>query len=199
MNPNYCNRCESGPLGGVRTDLGVLFADVRGYTSWCEGRTSEEVTRTLNRFYHVAGEALFRRGAIIDKMVGDEVMAVFYPPWLGDKDPREEMLATAREMLRGVGSRSKEGPWLPVGIGVDFGPAFLGLVGAGGVKDFTVLGDVVNIAARLQGEAGPGQVVASEQLWAGLEDSPQMQQVELRLKGKSEAVRARVLDVAAGS
>ena len=74
-NPSLCNTCfEKAPMGGVEMEVGVLFADVRGYTSMAEGIAPESVADTLNRFYDAASHVL-SRSAIIDKLVGDEVMA----------------------------------------------------------------------------------------------------------------------------
>jgi adenylate cyclase len=84
-----------------------------------------------------------------------------------------------------------------LGVGLDFGRVFVGNVGGGGeVRDFTALGDAVNTAARLQGAAGPGQIVMSERVYASVAAAhPDAQSVELELKGKSASVRARVVDV----
>ncbi len=99
--------------------------------------------------------------------------------------------------MRGVGYGSREGSWLPLGVGVDFGRAFVGNVGSGEVKDFTALGDVVNTAARLQGKAKPGQLVISERVYREVADRyPDAPRVELELKGKSEPVPAHVVEFA---
>jgi Adenylate and Guanylate cyclase catalytic domain len=77
-NPNYCMGCfEMAPLGGHDMEVGVLFADIRGFTTWCEGRDVIEVERTLNRFYAISTAVMADRDAIIDKLVGDEVMGLF--------------------------------------------------------------------------------------------------------------------------
>ena len=177
--------------------MGVLFADMRGYTSMAESRPLEEVARLLNRFYAVATDVLGSRDALIDKLVGDEVMALFLTGFTGPGCFRK-MASAAEGLLRGVGHGSSEGPWLPLGIGMDFGVAFVGNVGAGEVKDFTALGDVVNTAARLQAEAKAGQIVMSERVYREVaERYPDVPRVELRLKGKSEPVAARVVEIGA--
>ena len=177
-------------------EVGVLFADMRGYTALAERRSPEEVARFLNRFYAVAARVLADHDALIDKLVGDEVMALFLMAFTG---PRymEKMVSAAEALLRGVGYGSREGPWLPLGVGVDFGLAFVGNVGSGEVKDFTAIGDVVNTAARLQGEAKGGQLVISERVYTAVEGRyAGASRVELELKGKSEPVPARVVDLA---
>jgi len=177
--------------------VGILFADVRGYTALAEKEAPEEIARLLNRFYAVATNQLASRDALIDKLVGDEVMALFLTGLTGPGCFRK-MASAAEGLLRGVGHGSSEGPWLPLGIGMDFGIAYVGNVGAGEVKDFTALGDVVNTAARLQAEAKPGQIVMSERVYREVaERYPDVPRVELQLKGKSEPVAARVVEFAA--
>jgi adenylate cyclase len=179
----------------VEIELGILFADVRGYTTLAEGKPPEEVARLLNRFYALATEEISRRDGVIDKMVGDEVMALFLTGWTGP-DYMERMVSTGEALLRGVGHGSREGPWLPLGVGVDFGLAFVGNIGAGEVKDFTALGDVVNTAARLQGEAQAGQLVMSERVYQAVSGRyPSARRVELQLKGKSQPVTAHVVEI----
>jgi len=75
------------------------------------------------------------------------------------------MVTAAEIMLGRLGRASKEGPWLPIGIGLDHGPAFVGNIGSSEVSDFTALGDVVNTAVRLQAEAKPGQILMSERVY----------------------------------
>ena len=198
-NPKLCDACfERAPVGGYEMDIGVLFADVRGFTTMAEHERPEDVAGLLNRFYRVATDVLVKRFAIVDKLIGDEVMALFLPlfPTLGERTC-DVMVETAEELLRGVGYQSGEKPWLALGIGAHFGPASVGNVGTGEVKDFTAVGDVVNVAARLQAKAGPGEIVVSEVVYERLA-TPYLQAspVTLTVKGREEPVRARVLDPA---
>ena len=198
-NPNLCKACfEHAPLGGVEAEIGILFADVRGFTSLAETMSPEEVSRLLGRFYEVAAEALLRHDALIDKMVGDEVMALFIAPIMSEP-PIEGMVSAGEELLQAVGYGGPGEPWLPLGVGADFGTAFIGVVGSDEVvKDFTALGDVVNTAERLQSSAGPGQMVLSERVYQAVADRyPAAEGIELELKGKSEPVSARVIEVGA--
>ena len=142
------------PPGGAEVDIAVLFADVRGSTELGEGMGAGEFAAMLNRFYHTASHALLDHKAMIDKMVGDEVMALFIQGPTG-ADYRTQAVLGAVELMRGLGYGRGE-PTLPVGIGVHAGPAYVGKVGTSEVHDFTALGDTVNTAARLQAEAGPG-------------------------------------------
>ena len=150
---------------------GVLFADLRGFTARARAPTREEVSLILRRFYRCAEDVLFPE-AVIDKLIGDEVMALYLPA-RQLRHRRETrcpalMLEHARELLRAVGYGSAEGPFVEMGIGIDFGEAFVGNIGERALYDFTAVGDVVNTASRLQGEAAGGEIVISERVAAGL-------------------------------
>ena len=138
-----------------------MFADVRGSTSLAEQMGATAFAAMLNRFYRVASDALVARNGIIDKMVGDEVMALFIPSMSGAELCRAPVLA-AEDLLRGLGYGGAQEAWLPVGIGIHSGLAYVGKVGTEGVNDFTALGDTMNTAARLQSEAAEGEIVMSE-------------------------------------
>jgi adenylate cyclase len=199
-NPNWCRVCfEEAPIGGAEVPTGVLFADIRGFTSYSESRPTEEVARHLNRFYAVATRVLAGHDAVIDKLVGDEVMALWLPGYAGREEYIAKMVAAAEELLRAVGFGGEGEPWLPLGLGLDHGFAFVGNVGSGEVKDFTALGDVVNTAARLQAQAKPGQIVMSERVYqeAATVRFPEAPMVEMNLKGKSEPVAGRIVELTA--
>ncbi len=194
-NPKFCASCfEKAPIGGVEMEAGVLFADVRGFTALAERMPPDDVAQLLNRFYTEASRVLTRAG-LVDKLVGDEVMALYLPQLLGRRW-EDELLRDARALLAAVGYGQGREPWLPLGVGVDVGRAYVGNVGAGEVKDFTALGDVVNTAARLQSAAAGGQVVMSTRLFSRLSAPPRAAAAMLELKGKREVEPARVLDLA---
>jgi adenylate cyclase len=193
-NPSLCNTCfEKAPMGGVEMEIGVLFADVRGFTSLSETMEPADVAELLNRFY-AAASAILSRSAIVDKLVGDEVMALYVPQLLSGEGWEDDMLRDARDLLASVGYGSSGEPWLRLGVGIDVGRAFVGNVGSGDVKDFTAIGDVVNTTARLQSAAEAGQIVLSERLCSRLSDAPAgAAPTSLVLKGKSEPEPVRVL------
>ena len=194
-NPTICNTCfEEAPMGGVDMEIGVLFADIRGFTSLAEDMATDDVAEMLNRFYAAASQVL-TRSAIVDKLVGDEVMALYLPQLIGESW-EDHIVRDASDLLAAVGHGAPEGPWLALGVGIDVGRAFVGNVGAGDVKDFTALGDVVNTASRLQSAAAAGQVVMSERLFGRLATPPPNAAVaHLELKGKQSAEPARILDL----
>jgi len=162
-NPNLCARCcDSLPVGGAEVDVAVLFADIRGSTAIGEQSETSAYAHLLNRFYAAATDVLLRHDALIDKLIGDEAMALFIPGVAGP-EYRRKAIAAGLDVLRAVGYGSPEGPWLTVGVGVNAGSAFVGNVGSA-VVDFTALGDPVNVAARLQGAAAGGELVVSDDL-----------------------------------
>jgi adenylate cyclase len=192
-NPRLCGMCfEKAPMGGSEMEVGVLFADIRGFTSLAESSEPGAMAELLNRFYATAADVLCHH-AIIDKLVGDEVMAL-YVPMLFDDDVAEHMVSDARALLEAAGYGKGE-PWVELGIGLDLGTAYVGNVGAGDVKDFTAIGDVVNTAARLQGAAAGGEIVVSSRVYALAGDhAPEAAPRELELKGKTEPERAMVIE-----
>jgi adenylate cyclase len=188
LNPRFCNLCfEKIPLGGAEMELGVLFADVRGFTALAESMPPREVQERLARFYSTASNVLIRHDALVDTPAGDQVLALFLPP-IVDGDVFEHLVDAGLELLAAVDE-------LPVGAGADFGTAFVGNVGSSELaKDFTALGDVVNVASRLQGAAADGELVLSEHVWEHVAGRfPDARRAELELKGKSAPVAARVL------
>jgi adenylate cyclase len=187
--PNLCATCvEAAPPGGMTTEVGVLFADLRGFTSLSERADPEATSALLRRFYACAEDVIFPE-AIVDKLIGDEVMALYLPMYRAFEEAAPLMLDHAHALLRRVGYGSDEGPFAEVGIGLDYGEAFVGNVGRSSLNDFTAVGDVVNVASRLQGAARGGEIVASARLVDRLAQ-PRGERIELELKGKSEPVAA---------
>jgi adenylate cyclase len=194
-NPNLCSRCcDQMPPGGAEIDVAVLFADVRGSTALGERIAATEYAELLNRFYAAATEVILRHDGLIDKLIGDEAMALFIPGVAGP-DYRKRALAAACDLLRAVGYGTPGGPWLPVGVGLNAGQAFVGNVGSA-VVDFTALGDAVTVAARLQGSAGRGQLVVSEDLTDGMvEQLPGAQRSQIDARGRDAPVPVLVADL----
>src|SRR5687768_8335253 len=198
MNPRYCNQCEvfvrTHP-GGAEIELTLLFADIRGSTRIAEQMPSGEFRRLLNRFYDAANRVLIDSDALVDKLVGDEVIGL-YLPVIGVDHPRKAALA-ARDLLLATGHGDPEGPWVPVGAGVHTGNAFVGGVGSEAtVMDFTAIGDAVNIAARLASVAAAGEVLISESSYPFVRDD--LGELDLRqlvVKGRDAPVDVRVLQV----
>jgi adenylate cyclase len=166
-----------------------MFVDIRGFTALAEQLEPAAVAAQLNRFYEAASKAIFRYDGTLDKLVGDQVMGFFGAP-IGRDDHASRAVATAREIMRNVFAVTAA-ERLGIGIGISTGEAFVGNVGAGEVTDYTVLGDTVNVAARLQGEAASGEILIAQETYAQVaSEFPHAKRHELLLKGKSEPVIA---------
>lgn len=155
-NPQLCNACFRASAkhpGGAEIEISVLFADVRGSTSLAETMPPAEYSRMLDAYYRVATDAIRQPGGLIDKLLGDGVMALFIQGFAG-ADHAAKVVAAARVILRGVE--------LPVGVGVHTGNAWVGFVGSEDVVDFTALGDAVNTASRLGSEAATRELLLSD-------------------------------------
>ena len=159
-NPNLCSRCcDALPAGGAEVDVAVLFADVRGSTALAQRAVARDFAALLNKFYVAATRTLLRHDAVIDKLIGDEVMA-FFVRGISGPQYRRRAVQAGMELLEAVGYGSAEGPWLDLGLAVNAGVAYVGNVG-GAVVDFTALGDPVNASARMQQHAASGELLVA--------------------------------------
>jgi adenylate cyclase len=197
-NPNICTSCQSVMIkhhGGAEVDATMLFADIRGSTTIAERMSSQEFRALLDRFYTVASEAVFAHGGILDKFVGDEVVAAFAP--LLGMNYSERAVAAARDILKATGHEKPGGPWAPIGAGVHTGRVWFGAVGEGSHTELVAVGDAVNVTARLAALAGAGEILVSAAAaeHAGLDaDLPRR---SLELKGKKHAIEVVSLRVGA--
>jgi adenylate cyclase len=195
-NPNYCRMCEtllSENHGGAEVELTFLFADVRGSTGLGERMAPTAFSELLNRFYEVAARVVIEHEGLVDKFVGDEIVAWFAPPFAG-REHAKAAVAAAQALLDHTGHRSPEGPWVPIGAGVHTGVAFVGSIGEGGVSDFTALGDAVNTTARLASAAGAGEILVSRSAAnaAGIATEG-LEERHLDLRGRTEPIDVLVL------
>lgn len=196
-NPRFCEKCKvfEHP-GGAEVTITMLFADVRGSTTLAEQMSAREFSKLINRFYTVATHVLIQTDALVDRLMGDEAIGLYIPGFAGPKHSLRAVEA-AQELLRLTGHRDAKGPWLPVGIGVHTGTAFVGVVGdEESTADFTALGDNVNITARLASQAGPGEILISDSTcFASGMDLEHLEHKQLELKGRSEPIGVRLMQV----
>jgi adenylate cyclase len=196
-NPRWCNICEEFTRthpGGAEVEVTLVFADIRGSTTLAERMAPTEFRELLQRFYGIATRGFIGTDAIVDKLVGDEVIALYLPAFAGS-DCTRRAVGAAQQLLVATGHGPDRAPWLPVGIGLHAGRAYVGSVGSTeGVVDFTALGDTVNIAARLASEAGAGEIliseVASREARLG---TPEKERRQLDLRGHAEPIEVHVL------
>jgi len=186
-NPNLCQYCfDHLGSGGLEIDIGVVFADVRGSTAMGEQTSATDFAERLNRFYATATDVFIHHDGIVDKLIGDEVMALFIGGLTGPDYRRQAALA-ALDLAAAVDD-------LPVGVAANAGIAFVGNVGSGTVVDFTALGDAVNVGARLQSHAAPGEVVLAADLYALVaDDHPGARAEQVAVRGRDEPVAVNVV------
>jgi adenylate cyclase len=186
-NPAVCNTCMDNMekhRGGAEIDGSYLFADIRGSTALAERLTPAEFRALIDRFYATTSEAVFDHDGGVDKFVGDEIVAFFFPLMSGPRHAAQAV-AAAQAILRATGHGDRHGPWVPVGVGVSSGIAWVGAVGDEKRMDLTALGDVVNVAARLGGAAQAGEVLVTVEAAQAAGLDPGLGRRSLELKGKS--------------
>jgi adenylate cyclase len=194
LNRRLCRWCLSAVdklPGGAEVAISVLFADVRGSTAIAERMLPQEFSQLMARFYGAAARVIDERDGIVDKFLGDGVVALFIPGFAGS-DHAGDAIAAARALLEQTGNDGPE-PWIPVGAGVHTGKSFVGSVGEGDARDFTALGDTPNTAARLTELAGAGEILISAEtaLAADLETTV-LERRSLELRGREKRIDALV-------
>lgn len=197
LNPHLCNLCENFATeyhGGVELEITIMFVDVRGSVAMAEKLSPQEYSKTINRFYRAATEVFYKHNGLVEKLVGDEVAGFFVPGFAGPTFSQVAVEA-GRETLKVMGYGGSSKPWIPVGVGIHTGVAYIGSVDAeGGVSNIAILGDSVNTAARLTSLAAPGELIISEATRkAARLETDKMEPRTLNLKGKSETVDVWVM------
>jgi adenylate cyclase len=194
-NPKYCEFCFRNlyrDRAGAEIECSLLFADIRGSTNLGETLRARDFRTLLDRFYETAQEVLIEHDAIVDKFVGDEVIGIFIPA-LTDGLHARRAIDAGLALLRSTGHET-DAPWVPIGIGVNTGIAYVGAVGTAEHVEFTALGDNVNITARLASAAAQGELLVTDgTLLAADFPDDGLERRHLDLKGKSEATDVVVL------
>jgi adenylate cyclase len=190
-------------LTGERREVTVLFCDVRGFTPLSERLSPEEVVLLLNDFYTLMIETTFKNDGTLDKFLGDAVMAIFGAP-IAHPDHSLRAVRTALAMREGIVElnqrREKVGKEpISVGIGVSAGEAVAGTVGTEDRMEYTVIGDTVNLAARLESNAKVGQILISHRTYEKVREAVAVRPLgPLKVKGKEEEVEVYELMSLAG-
>ena len=198
QNPKVCSSCFDFMLkhhGGAEIEVTLLFADIRGSTAIAETISPVAFRNLLDRFYAAASVAVFDHDGSIDKFVGDELMATFFP-LLSGFEHVAKAIAAAESLLAATGHDDAAGPWVPLGAGIHTGIAWVGSVGDATHAELTAVGDVVNTAARIAAAAGAGEILVSADAAtaAGLGDGLERRQLELKGKQSlTEVVSLRLV------
>lgn len=153
-------------LGGVNQIITVLFADIRGFTALSEKEKPEKVVTLLNRYFSMMTEIIFEHGGTLDKYIGDGLMALFGAPTASEEDALNAVKAavTMQKRLAGLNDelRAEGFGQISMGIGLHTGEATVGYIGSDRRSEYTAIGDTVNLASRLESNAGGGQILMSE-------------------------------------
>ena len=195
VSPNLVDQIVSGALdinqGGSQQEVTMLFADIRGFTAMSERHTPEEMVDTLNAYFEVMVDVLFRHGGTLDKYVGDEIIGLFGAP-VAQHDSPLRAVRCGLDMLRALDEhnrmRAAAGKVdIQIGIGINTGPVIAGAIGSSQTLQYTVIGDAVNTAARLCGVAQAGEVIVSGSTIAPLQDHAIAEaKAPVTVKGKSQ-------------
>jgi len=176
-------------LGGKRTQITVLFADVRGFTKFSENLPPEELVEILNVHMAAAADGILAYEGTIDKFMGDAIMAWYNAP-IPQPDHALRAMHSALEVrknLTEVQSRMPAEAQLSFGVGIHFGEAVLGLVGTERRLEYTAIGDSVNTAKRIQENSGGGQILISSSVYELVKGQVDVRQVDpISVKGKSQ-------------
>ena len=184
------NKAKTISLGGRRQNVTILFSDIRGFTEITEAKPPEYIVDLLNEYFAEMIDVIFKYGGTLDKFIGDGLMAVFGTP-IYYKDHAKRGVAAALEMqekLKALNMRNRKRGFveLAVGIGVNTGSVIAGNIGSEKRMEYTVVGNGVNIASRLEGLAQGGQILITESTYNELKglklDVEKLKQVQVRGK-----------------
>lgn len=169
---------------------------MRNSTQLAEKLSAEEFSKKINRFYKAVTEIFYKNNGLVEKFQGDEIGGFFVPGIAGPQFVLNA-IKTAKQALKALGHKSSSGAWLHAGIGIHTGITYVGSVTAsGGVTDISVLGDTVNVAARLTSHAASGEIIISEAtLIASGISRNELEHRVLTLKGKTGELDAWVIRI----
>ncbi len=181
---------EDSWLKGTRNEATIIFTDVRGFTAYSETREPEEVVEALNEYFGIATQSILEYGGYIDKFIGDSVLGVFGVP-VKYTDHAERAVRAAVAMQSRLKEMGKNGNQLlsKVGIGINSGVVVAGSLGSQVKMEYTVIGDSVNLAARVNNLAKPGEIIITKDIYQSLKDIVTAEPLPpQKIKGKSEFI-----------
>ncbi len=180
-------------LGGIRKDVSVMFIDIRGFTPLSEKMEPEEVIKILNKYLELCTKMVYKHEGTLDKFMGDGVMSIFGAP-IAQADHADRAVRTALEIKNKYELLAKDiqkeyGFSVDLGIGINSGSAVIGNIGSRDRLDYTAIGDTVNLAARLEANAKPGQILISGETFARINGRFRCTELEpILVKGKKDLV-----------
>ncbi|MDD5065432.1 MAG: adenylate/guanylate cyclase domain-containing protein [bacterium] len=173
-------------LGGRRKTVTLFFSDIRGFTSYSESKTPEQVITMLNKFLSIQAEIIDKTGGSVDKFVGDEVVAVYEKGNMVENAIKSSVLIQ-RKILDLIHKGEDE---IAIGIGINTGEVVMGNMGSEKRMDYTVIGDTVNTASRLCSNAMAGQIIISESAYLQVKGKFKFKRpIEISVKGKKEPIK----------
>lgn len=198
-NPNLCSRCNTHAEEGHLVELTVLFADLTAFTQMTAKLGAQRTHEVVDAFLKMASRALIAHDGFVDKYVGDAVMAFFNVP-IRREDHAARAVGAARAIQGGLPAlRERFGVELNAGIGLASGWAHVGRLGSSDKRDYTAVGEVVNLAARLKDRTRSGEILVDQAVYERVaEDFPEVAAEPLSLKGFPESVQGYRLLPAAG-
>jgi len=189
--------------GGAMRQATVFFADIRGYTSFSEGKDPQHIITVLNAYFGAAVEIVIKHRGYIDKFIGDCIMAAWGVPLQSEEEDAFHAVSCALEIQQLVASEKRkffhgDAEHLKIGIGMHTGPLVAGNLGSSRRMDYSVIGDTVNVAARLEGVAKAGDVIITQNTTDLIGDAFKLKKLKpVNVKGKTEPIPIyRVLDKA---
>jgi adenylate cyclase len=199
FSPKLCSACENSARQyevGAEVELSMIFADVRDSTPLAESLGPSGFKEIIGRFYKETSKALIERNAMVNRLMGDQVIALFVPRFVG-KNHARTALDAAQDLLQVTGHGRGNKPWVSVGVGLHTGTAYVGAVGAAeGVTEIAVLGSAANLCARLSSKAAAGEILISEEsVKSGSLDVSGLETRSFELKGISQRMSVRVMKV----
>ncbi len=181
---------EELKLGGTRQLISILFADIRGFSTYSENLDPEKLVEILNTYMTIASDAIYQHQGVIDKFMGDAVMALYNTPLRPQADHALRAVRSALAMISDIRAFHETVPAnerLHFGIGLHTGEAVVGNVGSPERLDYTAIGDNVNLAKRLQEVAKPMQIILSDDAYQLVKDFVVVKELEpIQVKGRSQ-------------
>jgi PAS domain S-box-containing protein len=176
---------QSTGITGDRRDLTIMFADIRGFTGLAEKLEPERVVDVLNAYLGAATDVVFEHQGTVDKFIGDAIMALFGAPVPIENHALQAVRAAVAMQRQFAESPPHEGQRASFGIGINTGPGVVGTIGAPQLKSYTVIGDVVNVASRLQSEARANEVLITEDTFRLVSDHVETEELgSIYVKGR---------------